>query len=138
MCGDLQLAESRGQRPPRAPPCARPLPLTHAPPPPPQELDSYRQVWEFGHSWDAAAFGAAGHGLMRIRRDLGLQKRWREQLDKMKTSLAAGCLQVGAADERAVQQGHGTRWHRTARRSWLLWACSPLALPSLGVLNPKP
>jgi hypothetical protein len=33
--------------------------------------------------------------IWRCRRDLGMQKRWREQLDKMKTALAAGCLQVG-------------------------------------------
>ena len=59
-----------------------------------QELDAYRPVWEFGRTWDAGAYAAAHHGLMRIRKDLGLQKRWREQLDKMKSGLGVGCLQV--------------------------------------------
>lgn len=77
-----------------------PIPPFQPPAPPhtckhSQELDQYRPVWEFGRTWDPTAYDSGPSlSLMRIRRELGMQKRWREQLEKMKSVLAAGCLQV--------------------------------------------
>ncbi len=59
-----------------------------------QALDDYRKIWEFGRTWDAEAYAARAHGLLEMRKDLTLQRTWKLSLDKMKTSLSAGCLQV--------------------------------------------
>lgn len=61
-----------------------------------QELDTgYRKIWEFGRNWDPDAYAAQSRGLGEIRRDLVLQRNWKGSLDRMKTNMTVGCLQVG-------------------------------------------
>lgn len=60
-----------------------------------QELDTgYRKIWDFGRSWDPDAYAAQSRGLSEIRRDLVLQRNWKASLDRMKTNMTVGCLQV--------------------------------------------
>lgn len=60
-----------------------------------QELDvGYRKIWDFGRSWDPDAYAAQPRSLSEIRRDLVLQRNWKASLDRMKTNMAVGCLQV--------------------------------------------
>lgn len=60
-----------------------------------QELDvGYRKIWDFGRSWDPDAYAAQPRSLSEIRRDLVLQRNWKGSLDRMKTNMAVGCLQV--------------------------------------------
>jgi hypothetical protein len=62
-----------------------------------QELDAgYRKIWDFGRSWDPDAYAAQPRSLSEIRRDLVLQRNWKASLDRMKTNMAVGCLQVGS------------------------------------------
>jgi len=61
----------------------------------PQELDTgYRKIWDFGRTWDPDAYAAQSRGLSEIRRDLVLQRNWKASLDRMKTNMTVGCLQV--------------------------------------------
>ena len=61
-----------------------------------QELDTgYRKIWDFGRSWDPDAYAAQSRVLGEIRRDLVLQRNWKASLDRMKTNMTVGCLQVG-------------------------------------------
>jgi hypothetical protein len=63
-----------------------------------QELDvGYRKIWDFGRSWDTDAYAAQPRSLSEIRRDLVLQRNWKASLDRMKTNMAVGCLQVRGA-----------------------------------------
>jgi hypothetical protein len=60
-----------------------------------QELDTgYRKIWDFGRHWDPDAYAAQSRGLSEIRRDLVLQRNWKGSLDRMKTNMTVGCLQV--------------------------------------------
>jgi hypothetical protein len=60
-----------------------------------QELDTqYRRIWDFGHHWDPDAYAAQSRGLPEIRRDLVMQRQWKGSLDRMKTNMTVGCLQV--------------------------------------------
>lgn len=60
-----------------------------------QELDTgYRKIWDFGRNWDPDAYAAQPRGLAEIRRDLINQRNFKAQLDRMKTNITVGCLQV--------------------------------------------
>ncbi|KAI8468855.1 MAG: dynein heavy chain, N-terminal region 2-domain-containing protein [Monoraphidium minutum] len=59
-------------------------------------LEEYRRVWEFGRTWDGDAYAAQPRSLAEIRRDLVVQRSWKGLLERMKTSLVVGCLQVDA------------------------------------------
>lgn len=64
-----------------------------------QEIDTgYRKIWDFGRTWDPDAYAAQPRSLSEIRRDLVLQRNWKASLDRMKTNMAVGCLQVERLD----------------------------------------
>eukprot|EP00879_Flechtneria_rotunda_P022627 GHRR01023894.1.p1 GENE.GHRR01023894.1~~GHRR01023894.1.p1 ORF type:complete len:968 (+),score=348.72 GHRR01023894.1:492-3395(+) len=67
-----------------------------------RELDiGYRKIWDFGRTWDPDAYAAQPRSLSEIRRDLVLQRNWKGSLDRMKTNMAIGCLQLDAKPLRA-------------------------------------
>eukprot|EP00878_Enallax_costatus_P031474 GHUV01034420.1.p1 GENE.GHUV01034420.1~~GHUV01034420.1.p1 ORF type:complete len:647 (+),score=200.09 GHUV01034420.1:874-2814(+) len=67
-----------------------------------REIDvGYRKIWDFGRTWDPDAYAAQPRNLSEIRRDLVLQRNWKGSLDRMKTNMAVGCLQIDAKPLRA-------------------------------------
>lgn len=82
-----------------------------------QELDTgYRKIWDFGRNWDPDAY-ASPRGLAEIRRDLINQRNFKAQLDRMKTNITVGCLQV-----RCWLDVHPMRWPSQSRAAS---ACAP-------------
>lgn len=81
-----------------------------------RELDAgYRRVWEFARAWDGDAYAATPRSLGEIRRDLVLQRNWKGALERMKTNIAVGCLQVGRARRtRACGRACSCAWHYAA------------------------
>lgn len=60
-----------------------------------QELDTgYRKLWDFGRNWDPDAYAAQPRSLAEIRKDLVVQRQFKLSLDRMKTNMTVGCLQV--------------------------------------------
>lgn len=59
-----------------------------------QFLEEYRKIWDFGRTWDAEAYSAQPRSLQEIRRDLVNQRNWKSALDKLRTQVLVGCLQV--------------------------------------------
>lgn len=60
-----------------------------------QENDvNYRKIWDFGRNWDPDAYAAQPRSLSEIRRDLVMQRNWKGSLDRIKATMAVGCLQV--------------------------------------------
>jgi hypothetical protein len=60
-----------------------------------QENDiNYRKIWDFGRNWDPDAYAAQPRSLSEIRRDLVMQRNWKASLDRIKATMAVGCLQV--------------------------------------------
>jgi hypothetical protein len=90
-----------------------------------QELDTgYRKIWDFGNSWDPDAYAAQPRSLGEIRRDLVMQRNWKGFLDRMKTNMTVGCLQVrGPA-------------HPCSGRVQLQLASMALAAQGLGYYHP--
>jgi hypothetical protein len=62
-----------------------------------QVYNEYRKIWEFGRSWDPVVYGSRPRTLAEIRRELFQQRGWKTLLDRMKTGLVVGCLQVGGS-----------------------------------------
>ena len=59
-----------------------------------KNFDEHRPIYTFGKSWDFAAYKEREHSVAIFRADLGRQREWRNDLERMRIGYVLGVLHV--------------------------------------------